>query len=442
MNRIFADYAYGNGPRESCWWDETCRLPERSPLMGSSDADVVIIGAGFTGLSAAYHLARAGLNPVVLDARFPGWGASGRNGGFCCLGGGVLGDAQLDAGFGKAGRLEFRAAEKAAVALVSELVDTLSLDVDQHSHGETQLAHHPRQMDMLRKKAETVEENYGVAPVVIERAHLPDAGLGGPFFGALTVPVGFGLNPLKYLLGLAAAAEQAGAVIHHDSAVEALGSQGDRHRVKTALGAISCRHVVVATNGYSSEDLPGWLRGRYMPCQSNVLVTRPLTEGDILRQGWSSDQMCYDTRHLLHYFRLMPDRRFLFGMRGGLITGAAAETRARRRIRRDFVRLFPQWAHVETAHVWSGMVCLGRIGLPFVGETMPGSRLWAGLCYHGNGIAMGTLSGKILAELIEGRTPSIWPEAMRRPLAKFPFGRWRRIAMPPIYLGLMLADRG
>lgn len=116
---------------------------------------------------------------------------------------------------------------------------------------------------------------------------------------------------------------------------------GRRYRVKSTHGNITADAVVSATNGYSSEDVPVWLAAGYLPSQSNVLVTRPLTSADIQAQGWHSDQMAYDTRNLLHYLRLMPDRRFLFGMRGGLISPPAAEASARRRNRRDFERMFP-----------------------------------------------------------------------------------------------------
>lgn len=441
MTRIFSDYAYGPGPREGCWWDETCDIPDCPALPGALRADVAIIGAGFTGLSAALHLAKAGVDVVVLEAEFPGWGASGRNGGFCCLGGGMLDDAALDARFGKSGRLEFRAAEKASVDLVARLVDELDLDVDRHSKGETELAHRPKDMEGLRKKANEIEENYDVSPKLIEKADLAAAGMGGPFFGALTIPIGFGLNPLKYLAGLAATAVASGARIYHRSPVCRLQLSPGCHQIETNAGCVIAQHVIIATNGYSSEHLPEEIAGRYMPGQSNVLVTRPLSDVEIEEQGWHSDQMSYDTRHLLHYFRLMPDRRFLFGMRGGLMTGPAAESLARRRIRRDFAGMFPAWARIEAPHMWSGMVCLSRNRLPFVGELKPVSGLWAGMCYHGNGVAMGSLSGSILADCILGQNPGIYPAALRGPLTKFPFGRARRAIMPPAYAGLMLSDR-
>ncbi|WP_299860006.1 FAD-binding oxidoreductase [uncultured Roseobacter sp.] len=441
MTRIFSNYAYGPGPRMGCWWDETCEIPDRPAVQGSLTAEVAIIGAGFTGLSAALHLAKAGVDVVVLEAEFPGWGASGRNGGFCCLGGSMLDDAALDARFGASGRLEFRAAEKASVDLVADLIDALGLEVDRHSTGETELAHRPKDMDDLRKKAAGTEENYGVSSQLIEKSDLAAAGLGGPFFGALTIPIGFGLNPLKYLTGLAAAGAASGARIYHRSPVRQFQASARRHRLETDAGSVTAQHVIVATNGYSSEHLPAEIAGRYMPGQSNVLVTRPLSDAEIEKQGWHSDQMSYDTRHLLHYFRLMPDRRFLFGMRGGLMTGAAAESRARRRIRRDFARMFPVWARVEATHMWSGMVCLSRNRLPFVGELTPASGLWAGMCYHGNGVAMGTLAGSILADCILGKNPAIYPAAIRGRLTKFPFGRARRAIMPPAYAALMLSDR-
>lgn len=206
--------------------------------------------------------------------------------------------------------------------------------------------------------------------------------------------------------------------------------------------ALHADQVIIATNGYSSEDVPQWLTGRYMPSQSNVLVTRPLSDDELAAAGWTTDQMAYDTRNLLHYFRLMPDRRFLFGMRGGLLTGRAAERRATAKIRSDFDQIFPAWHAVETTHSWSGMVCLARDLLPFAGPVPKSKGLWAGMCYHGNGVAMGSYTGALLAQLVQGKQPELlYPKPMQAPLRRFELGRLRRAVMPFAYVGLMLADR-
>ena len=199
MRRIYPDYAYGPGPREGCWWDETCDLPRFAPLQGEVRAEVAIMGAGFTGLSAAYHLSKAGASVAVIDAHCVGWGASGRNGGFCCLGGGIASDGLLDREFGRDGRLAWRATERAAVDLVEALIESLKIDVDRHSDGETLVAHRARDAEVFPVLAQSIEENYGVTA----RIEPPtDAGIGGPFHGALTTPIGFALNPRKFLSGL------------------------------------------------------------------------------------------------------------------------------------------------------------------------------------------------------------------------------------------------
>jgi len=436
MRRIFGPYAYSGGPRDGCWWDETAPLPEWPEARGTLRADVAVIGGGFTGLSAALHLAEAGASVAVLDAEYPGWGASGRNGGFCCLGGSKLSAAALTRHYGAEQARLYHTAEIAAVNLVAGLLDRLGIDADTHSRGETQLAHSPRAMNRLRRSAEAEE-----GALLNERADLAGEGFGGPFHGALTLPVGFGLNPRKYVLGLARAASEAGAHIYRNSPADRIQRGGNGYRIGLPQGEMQAETVLLCTNGYSSEDVPQWLSGRYMPAQSTVLVTRPLSEGELQAQGWTSDQMAYDTRNLLHYFRLMPDRRFLFGMRGGLLSGARAEAAARARTRRDFEAMFPAWRTVESAHSWSGFVCLARNRVPFAGPVPGNPGMFAGLAYHGNGVAMGSYTGRLLAEVALGRATDLpYPAPMRRPMGRFPLGRARRLLMPPLYAALALGD--
>ena len=442
MKRIYGAFAYSDAPRARCWWDQTCDIPVRGALEQNETCDVAIIGGGFTGISAALHLAEAGVKAVVLESRYVGWGASGRNGGFCCLGGGRLGDAALDRKFGREDRLVYRAAEMAAINLVDSLTKRFGIDVDRHSNGETELAHRPRDMADLRTRVAQIKENYGLDATLIEKRDLEAHGLKGPFHGGLTIPAGFGLNPRKYITGLAAAAETAGAKIYHDTAAQQITQVGDGYEIRTPGGVLRAAKVIIATNGYSSEDLPTWLSGRYMPAQSSVIVTRPLTAKELSEAGWTSDQMVYDTRNLLHYFRLMPDRRMLFGMRGGLMTGPTAEGRAITRVRRDFDAMFPAWSGVETPYAWSGMVCIARDQMPFVGCVPDHKNLFAALCYHGNGVAMGSYSGAIIAKVALGQMVDCpYPKSIQKPLNTFEFGSLRRAVMPLAYLGFALADR-
>ncbi len=441
MRRIFDGYAYGDGPRANCWWDATCDIPSAPEFIQTARTDVAIIGAGFTGLMAALQLAREGISVTVLEAQRIGWGASGRNGGFCCLGGSMASDAALDRRFGRQGRVDFRRTELAAVQLVEETLKTYDIDVDRHSLGETSLAHRSKDMAELWSHGSNIKENYDVPYHLHGTGDLLAMGMAGPFHGGITIEAGFGLNPRKYIGGLAKAARAAGGLIFESSAVSKMVKQSQGWMLDVNGHSLHADRVIVATNGYSSEDLPNWLSARYMPAQSNVIVTRPLSEQELSNAGWTTDQMAYDSRNLLHYFRLMPDRRFLFGMRGGLWTGTKAEARALVKIRADFEDMFPAWKEVETPHNWSGMVCVARGLLPFVGAIPQQDGLFAGMCYHGNGVAMGSYSGALLAQLVQGKQPNIaYPDAIKSPLRRFELGRWRRAAMPLAYAGMMLAD--
>ncbi len=432
MKRIFPDYAYSPAPRAGCWWDETIATPNWPKLDGDLTIDVAIIGGGFTGQSAALHLSEAGVSVAVFEAETPGWGASGRNGGFCCLGGSKLSQASLVRHYGEAETQAYYDAEEDAVSLVANLLSGHRIQADTHSKGETQLAHSKRAMERLRRTAEPNGQLH-------EGHELQGLGLGGAFFGGYTTPVGFGLNPRKYLFGLAEAAQTKGAILFQNSAITQIKKSASGFVLSSQTGNIRASNVLICTNGYSSEDLPPWMAARYMPAQSTVLVTRPLSETELQAQGWTSDQMAYDTRNLLHYFRLMPDRRFLFGMRGGLLSSPRAETHIRRKVVQDFKRMFPAWDTVDITHMWSGLVCLARNLVPFVGPVSGQEGMYAGFAYHGNGVAMGTYSGRALARLVLEQPSELPPPIATLP-GRFPFGRWRRAVMPPAYAYLGLSD--
>lgn len=438
MTRVFPTYTYGEGPREHCYWPSTAQPPDNPRAEGSLACDVAVIGAGYTGLSAALHLAEAGSDVVILDTHSPGWGASGRNGGFCCLGGSAASDTILAQLYSEPARREFRETELHAVNLAAGLIKHHKIACDTHSNGETLMAHTQKAMDGFEARAKVVERDYGVSPTITGKNELAAQGMHGPFLGAITTPIGFALNPMKYALGLAEAARKAGARLYANSPVQRIDQQSG-FTLTTPEARISAKRLVVATNGYSSDDLPKWLRARYLPTQSNIIVTRQMTDTELAAQGWTSHQMSFDDRFLLHYFRLMPNKRMLFGMRGGLLSSAAADARMYRLIRKHFEKMFPAWAGVETPYTWQGLLSISRDLTPYAGPIpeMPGA--FTALSYHGNGVAMATYAGALLADLVQGNvTRHLHPKIMQTPPKRFPLGRLRRATIWPLYAAALL----
>ncbi|HGG04097.1 MAG TPA: FAD-binding oxidoreductase [Aliiroseovarius sp.] len=437
MQRLFEPDAYGPEARRDCFWPLPAGKWPR--VDGDMFTDFAIVGGGFTGLSAALHLAKAGADALVLEAEQPGWGASGRNGGFCCLGGTMLSHGALARRFGMAAADQFAADERAAIDLVRSLLEQHGINAETHSDGELQLAHSPGAAKAFPAAARLLER-HGIKSDILSRRDLAERQVFGPeFHGGLHVKAGFALNPAAYAAGLAQAAAAAGADIRAQSPVQAISHTDGVFHLTTSRGVVTARHLIVATNGYSSDDVPDWLRARFLPMQSNIIVTRPLSPAEQQAQGWSSDLMAYDTRRLLHYFRRLPDGRFLFGMRGGLRADPRTQRHMRRATQQHFTRMFPAWAQVEVPHFWSGLINLTRGGTPYIGPIGDWDRAWAGLGYHGNGVAMGTFAGARLAALALGREQA--GPVFSAPLQRFPFGRARRLALPAAFLGSAILDR-
>jgi glycine/D-amino acid oxidase-like deaminating enzyme len=189
MRYVYENAAYGPDPIRDLYWSTTVPPVSFPTLDGSHKTDVAIIGAGFTGLSAAYHLGQAGVDVTVMDAQQPMFGATGRNGGFCCLGGGKISNARLDRLYGSDQRQLYRQAEKAAVDLVDQFISDHDLDVDRHSNGETLLAHKPKHAQDFPALQAEIQRDYGVTAEILEKQKLRQNGLGGAFHGAITTPV-------------------------------------------------------------------------------------------------------------------------------------------------------------------------------------------------------------------------------------------------------------
>lgn len=445
--RLYPDAAYDPAGAAASWWAASAPPAARTfpPLEGETACDVAVIGAGYTGLNAALVLARDyGADVRVLDRGEPGSGASGRNGGFCCVPGTKLPLSTLVRRYGEAETRRFLRAQMAAIDHVRDTLDALGVDADATSRqGELQLAHSPGALAAFAAEAAEIESLTGLRPTIWPKPELRQFGADGPdFHGAALTPLGFALHPLKYLRGLAEAAAAAGARLHARSEAHAFRREAGRHVIETSRGRLMARRLIVATNGYGSEDAPRWLAGRVLPALSSILVTRPITEAEAREQSFTTDAMSFDTRTLLHYFRRLPDGRFLFGGRGGTDGTPEGAARWRRRLRREFERMFPAWSGVETTHEWSGFVALSRARTPYLGRLGDLPDAWTALAFHGNGVATGSWSGAMLARLATGaKTEAEIPAVFRTPLRRFPLPSLRRLQLAGAYALYGLRDR-
>jgi glycine/D-amino acid oxidase-like deaminating enzyme len=354
------------------FWETTVppNKPEDFPPLTQDDTcDVAIIGGGITGLSAALHLMDAGVDVRILEAGVPAWGASGRNGGFCCVGATWLSGEELLRKFGREQVHRFFQQQRQGVELVRELAETYGIEIDAQGNGEIEVAHRPSRWRDLEAEYEFCEEVADYPCQLWSQKDLAEQGYASPeAHGALYVGVGFGLNPLKYSRGLATAVRAVGVKIHAHSPAIAWEKQEGWHLLRTPGGTLKARQVMIATNGYTEERLTPPLRGTLLPVISNIITTRPLTDEELDAQGWRTETPIYDTRRLLFYFRLLKDRRFLLGSRGGTVGDSRERDRYRTWMVRRLGEMFPAWKDVEITHYWNGLVC-GSVALtPHIGQ--------------------------------------------------------------------------
>lgn len=436
MHLVHPDALHFGKPAAS-YWDESANpldLP-LVPFSGERQCDAAIIGGGFTGLSAAIELAERGVDVCLLEAGAMGWGASGRNGGFACIGSHKLSYPAMIRSYGLEATKSFHHAMKESVALVADNASRHAIDIWKHGSGEVTLAHLPNRLDEFREEQAFHRTVFGEENEILSAGALGERGLAGPHFhGGLLGPTGFGIHPLNYVHGLARAARKAGARLFPQSRVRRWEERGGQHHLYTEQGKVTARRVLVASNGYTPEDVSRRHAGRILPALSSIIVTRPLSDAELKMQGWISSTMAYDSRNLLHYFRLLPNNRFLFGGRGGTDSSAAADG-YRALLTATFHRLFPAWSGVEISHFWRGFVCLSYDLVPYVGALDERKTVWTALAYHGNGVAMASWCGRAVARMMldESARQGV-PAVITRRLARFPLPAFRPLYLRGAYL--------
>jgi len=390
MNPLFRNDKQGE--HASSWYADTTDIPPmRAALKGQHVADICIVGAGFTGLSAALLLAKRGFDVIVLDAHRVGFGASGRNGG------------QVGSGFNqsqewiakKLGSGPARALWEMAEEAKSDLRGLappearFTAGVAHGGYSTAEVAHEHRAAAFLQK-------NYGYDDLqTLDRAAIQDLIKTKSYVGGV-LDMGAGhIHPMRYVQSLAAQALASGAQIYEGSAVHHI-KEGAPAKVQTGKGHVMADHVILAGNGYLPNIAPK-VNQRVMPINSFICATEPL--GDLAAQVLRDDIAVADSKFVVNYFRMSEDKRLLFGGRENY--GIGFPTDIRTKLVERMCQLFPQLSGVPVTHVWGGTLGITMTRLPALQRITP--NILSGAGFSGHGVALSGFAGKIMAEAIAGQ---------------------------------------
>lgn len=401
-------------------WAATARVaqPDCPILTEDLEADVAVIGGGFTGLSTALHLSESGVDVCLVEAEEIGHGASGRNGGQLNPGIKLGLDALLQR-FGEAGRGLFNLGEE-AVDFVADLVSRHCLRCNFVRPGLIRLAHSPTAMTALVEVHDLLRAR-GIAAEVLTARDVELLTGTRRYIGGLLDPRGGSLHPLEFARELALVAIKAGARLYSKTKAIALEQQGGRWVVRCTGGSVRAEKVIIATNGYTDGLVPNLARS-VLPVNSFQIATEPIGE-DLNRLILPQGHAVYDSRRLLLYFRKSPDGRVMLGGRAsfssrGTGVRSAADYAILERVLRE---LFPPLEEIGISHRWTGLVCITPDFLPHYHEPAPGIHIVLG--FNGRGVALATRTGAWLANTLLGRQDSGGiPKTEIKPI---PFHGWR-----------------
>jgi taurine dehydrogenase large subunit len=427
------------------YWIATAGTPPDSdgPIVRDTDADVAIIGSGYTGLACAIFLAREfGIKATILEANRVAWGCSTRNGGQAQNASGRLSRSQWIARWGLDIARRMHAEITDGFATFEDLVRSSPIDCEPQRGGHLYIAHRQRSLDKIAAESKTLNDVFGYATRVVSRAELRhDFVDEAEAVGAIHEPLGTGVHPAKLAFGYQRMARELGARVHPGSPVQHIEQHGGSFFLRTPGGTVKARAVAIATGAYTSLGLTPALRGRCMPILSNSLVTRPLTAAELEATGFRTRQVITDTRTLRFYYRLLPDNRVQIGSRSA-ITGADATRDKHFQLLVDGLhRKFPPLRGIEIDYSWWGWVDVSHDMMPRIFRPDPKHNLFYALGYGGNGVSYSAQAGRRMAQMIAGRTFNGQDlPIFTSPLPGHPFALFRRIGQRMLYRWYHLRD--
>jgi glycine/D-amino acid oxidase-like deaminating enzyme len=380
---------------DRCLWTDGAPAGEarESPELPAR-TDVAIIGGGYTGLAAARALARRGVDATVLEQHTLGWGASGRNGGFV-LPGYKLEIEKLAKRLGAARAARMFQLSLEAIRHLSSLISEEGISCDFVRCGAVSLAAKPGHLRGLEQSGRFMREQLGYETELLSRDELAREIESPRYHGGLIDPGGCSLQPAQYAQGLAQAAERAGARLLEGAEVKRIRRMHGAFEVTTTKGTVRAREVLAATNGYTPRALAP-LRRRVIPIGSYQIATAPLDQ-DQARRLVPQNRVFSDTKNLLYYFRLSPDRRMVFGGRASFTPTGTRRSAAI--LATGMGEVFPELAGATIEYAWSGKVAFPVDHLPHAGR-LDGVHYSMGYCGHG--VALATYLGGRMGEVLAG----------------------------------------
>ena len=435
------------------YWVATAGAPpaDDGAVDGDIDADVVIVGSGFTGLATALFLAREhGIRATVLEANRAVWGCTSRNGGQGQNASGRLYRSQWIARYGKATALKLDAEIRAGYETFKSLVAQFP-ECEPQPGGHLYIAHRQKKMAFLREEAKVMREVFGYDTHIlsadeVHRRYVRDA----ETFGALHEPDGIGVHPLKLAFGYLRAARALGVRVHPASPVIGFETRAGVHHLRTPGGTVRARAVGFATGGYTSNGLHPSLDSKIMPILSNSLVTRVLTKDELEATNFLTTQVITDTRTLRFYYRKLPDNRVQIGSRSSITGADATNPRHMRVLVNGLHRKFPALKDIRIDHSWWGWVDVSHDMMPRIAQPDPSQSVFYALGYGGNGVSFSAHAGRRMAQRIAGRRDDAFQLPIYRSALEYPnvfnavraraFAPFRRFGQRFLYRWYYLRD--
>ena len=387
------------------YWLTTAEMPKTDGARALPEtADVAVIGAGFTGLSAARTLAKKGAKVAVLEAESLGWGASSRNGGMV-LTGMKLGVNKLISMYGRERTQKMYAASLASIDCVEQIVHEEKIECDFSRCGHLEVACKQAHFDDYARQVEVVAREFNHALRIVPREQLRSEIGSEIYYGGMVDEISVGLNPARYVAGLGAAAIRARAAVHEQTRVQQIEREGRQGalgwKVSTSRGVLWARDVFIGTSGYTSGATPA-LQRKIIPIGSYIITTEVLPDA-LARELSPRNRMIYDSKNYIYYYRRTPDNRMLFGGRAAFFPESGDSIRKSAEILRlGMIEVYPQLRDTKVEFVWGGTLDFAFDIMPHAGE-MDG--MFYALGYAGHGVAMATYQGQMMGQRIAGEKP-------------------------------------